>query len=93
MIKSFKDREAEIIFNRGYSKKLPHTIQRLALRKLLMVHRAIELKDLRSPPGNHLEILKGNRKEQYSIRINQQWRICFYWNRGEACEVEIVDYH
>jgi proteic killer suppression protein len=93
MIKSFKDKETRIIFERGYSIKLPSTIQRVALRKIMMIHHAMEVKDLRSPPGNYLEALKDNRKGQYSIRINKQWRICFIWDRNAAYEVEIVDYH
>ena len=68
-------------------------IERVARRKLLFLHRAAKLDDLKSPPGNRLEALKGNRKGQYSIRVNDQWRICFVWEDGEATEVEIVDYH
>lgn len=66
---------------------------RIARRKLLVLHRAVSLNDLRVPPGNRLEALRGNRKGQYSIRINDQWRICFVWSQGDAYEVEIVDYH
>lgn len=69
------------------------SIERIARRKLLVLHRAKALQDLRVPPGNRLEILKGSRKGQYSIRINDQWRICFVWTEGDAYEVEIVDYH
>lgn len=93
MIKSFKSREAEKIFNREHSLKLPPDIQRTALRKLLMIHAAFAVNDLRIPPANHLEQLKGVRRGQYSIRINDQWRICFVWQSGDAYEVEISDYH
>jgi len=93
MIKSFKDNEAEKIFQRQFSRKLPHDIQRTALRKLRMLNRAMNLNDLRVPPNNRLEKLKGDRQEQYSIRINDQWRICFIWDDSDAYEVEIIDYH
>jgi proteic killer suppression protein len=93
MIQSFKDREAERIFNRQRSPKLPHNIQQVALRKLRMLNRATTLNDLRVPPANRLEKLKGNREGQYSIRINDQWRICFEWLDSDAYAVEIVDYH
>lgn len=93
MIKSFKSKEAEKIFNREYSLKLPLDIQRTALRKLLMIHAALVINDLRIPPANHLEQLKGARRGQCSIRINNQWRICFIWQAGDAYEVEIEDYH
>ena len=93
MIKGFKDKEAEKLFHREPSKKLPQEIQRSALRKLRMLNRAITLEDLRIPPGNRLEALKGDREGQYSIRINDQWRICFLWQDGEVFQVEIVDYH
>ena len=93
MIKSFKDKETERIFNRRYSKKLPHDIQRRAYAKLIQIHRAHEIKDLNSLPGNRFEYLKGDRKGQCSIRINNQWRICFVWEEPDAYEVEIVDYH
>jgi len=93
MIKSFKSREAEKIFNREYSLKLPSDIQRTALRKLLMIHASVTINDLRVPPANHLERLKGNRQGKYSIRINEQWRICFTWRQSDAYEVEIEDYH
>jgi toxin HigB-1 len=93
MIKSFKSKEAEKIFSREYSLKLPSDIQRTALRKLLMIHAAIAINDLRIPPANRLEQLKGARHGQYSIRINDQWRICFVWQSGDAYEVEIEDYH
>lgn len=93
MIQSFRDKETEKIFRRELSKKLPHDIQRLALRKLLMINAAHDWHDLKVPPGNRLEELRGDRKGQYSIRINQQWRICFKWTKGNADEVEVVDYH
>lgn len=93
MIKSFKSKETEKIFNREYSLKLPSAIQRIALRKLWMIDAAQTINDLRIPPANHLEQLKGNRQGQHSIRINIQWRICFKWHQGDAYEVEIIDYH
>ncbi|KAA3596627.1 MAG: type II toxin-antitoxin system RelE/ParE family toxin [Candidatus Scalindua sp. AMX11] len=93
MIKSFRCKETEKIFNRLSSRKLPHDIQRIALRKLRMLNRAIKLKDLKVPPSNHLESLHGDRKGQHSIRINDQWRICFKWSNGEVKSVEITDYH
>ena len=93
MIKSFKCKETLKIFELVGSKKLPTNIQRVALRKLEMLNYAAELNDLKVPPANRLEPLRGNRKGQYSIRINNQWRICFYWRSGNAYKVEIVDYH
>jgi len=93
MIQSFKDKEAERIFSRQRSRKLPDNIQQVVLRKLRMINRAITLNDLRISPANRLEKLKGNRQGQYSIRINNQWRICFEWLDGDAYKVEIVDYH
>jgi proteic killer suppression protein len=93
MILSFKDAETQNIFNRNFSRKLPQAIQPVALRKLRMLHWATTLIDLRVPPANRLEKLKGNRQNHYSIRINDQWRICFEWEQGNAYEVEIVDYH
>ncbi|MFZ5452086.1 MAG: type II toxin-antitoxin system RelE/ParE family toxin [Thermodesulfobacteriota bacterium] len=93
MIKGFKDREAERLFNREPSRKLGPEIQRLGLRKLRMLHQAKTLDDLRVPPGNRLEALKGDRQGRYSIRINDRWRICFVWEQGDVYEVEIVDYH
>jgi proteic killer suppression protein len=93
MIKSFRDKEAEKIFNRRFSGKLPQNIQDLARRKLVMLDAASELKDLRVPPGNRLEALRGDRKRQHSIRINDQWRVCFRWQGRDAHEVEIADYH
>ena len=93
MIRSFKDKEAEKIFKRQRSSKLPEPMQRVALRKLRMLNRAENLNDLRVPPANRLEKLKGNRLGQHSIRINDQWRICFKWDGSDAFQVEIVDYH
>ena len=93
VIKSFKCRETEKIFKRICSKKFPDTIQRTALRKLRMLNRAEDLNDLRMPPGNRLEALKGKRKGRFSIRINDQWRICFIWKEKDALDVEITDYH
>ena len=93
MIKSLKDKEAERLFSREPSRKLSPEILRIGLRKLRMLNRAKTLDDLRIPPGNRLEALKGDRLEQYSIRINDRWRICFVWEQGDVYEVEIVDYH
>lgn len=93
MIKDFKCKETELIFNGLFSKKLPQNIQRLAERKLIMVHRASTINDLRIPPANRLEALSGNRDGQHSIRINNQWRICFEWREYGVYGVEIVDYH
>ena len=93
MIKSFRCRETERLFLRESAKKIPRDLQRGALRKLLMLHAAASLDDLRSPPGNRLEALRGNRGGQHSIRINDQLRVCFIWQESNAWEVEIVDYH
>jgi toxin HigB-1 len=93
MIRSFKDKEAEKIFNRERSRKLPEDLQRTALRKLRMLNRAMNLDDLRVPPANRLEKMRGDRADQYSIRINNQWRVCFKWSGNDAFEVEIADYH
>ncbi|MDO8593166.1 MAG: type II toxin-antitoxin system RelE/ParE family toxin [bacterium] len=93
MIKSFACKETQKIFNREYSLKLPSLIQRTAMRKLWMINAASSINDLRIPPANYLEKLIGKRKEQYSIRINYQWRICFKWHLHDAYEVEIIDYH
>ncbi|MBK6326954.1 MAG: type II toxin-antitoxin system RelE/ParE family toxin [Chloroflexi bacterium] len=93
MIRNFRDREAERIFHREFSRKLPQDIQQRAFRKLRMLNRAVSLDDLRIPPSNRLEQLHGDRAGQYSIRVNQQWRICFEWRDGDAHAVEIVDYH
>jgi toxin HigB-1 len=83
----------EKVWNLEFSKKLPPDIQQRALRKLYMLQRAVELRDLAVPPSNHLEQLHGERMGQHSIRINNQWRICFVWDAGNATAVEIVDYH
>ena len=93
MIHSFADRETERVFARERSKKLPPDVQRTGLRKLLMLDAAEELRDLRVPPGNRLEALSGDRKGQHSIRINEQWRVCFVWTKAGPESVEIVDYH
>ena len=93
MIKTFADRETEKIFRQEFSRKLPQTIQRVALRKLLMINAAMTPNDLRIPPANHLEALSGDREGQFSIRINGQYRICFVWDGNDAEQVEIVDYH
>ena len=93
MIRSFGDKNTERLFRRQPVRKLPPAIQRVALRKLRQIDAATSLDDLRVPPGNRLEKLTGDRAEQHSIRINDQWRICFRWSDGDAYEVEIVDYH
>ena len=93
MIQDFLCKETEKIWRGKSSRRLPSGIQRVALRKLTQLSAAAILDDLRVPPGNRLEALKGNRAGQYSIRINDQWRICFRWKEGHAHEVEIVDYH
>jgi proteic killer suppression protein len=93
MIKSFHGKETEKIWAGQRSRRLPQAIQQLARRKLRMLNNAHSLDDLRIPPANRLERLKGDRAGQYSIRINDQWRICFIWKRGDALDVEIVDYH
>lgn len=93
MIRSFRDRETQKLFERQRSRKLPREIERVARRRLLVVDAADKLEDLRIPPGNRLEKLAGRRRGQYSIRINDRWRICFRWQRGDAFDVEIVDYH
>jgi proteic killer suppression protein len=93
MIKSFRCQETEIIFNGSQSKKFPADIQVRAERKLRMIDSSEKLDDLRMPPGNHLESLFGDRKGQWSIKINDKYRICFEWRDGEAKNVEIVDYH
>jgi toxin HigB-1 len=93
VIKSFRDRETERIFRRRFSRKLPADIQRIAYRKLVQLDAATRLDTLRVPPGNRLEALGRDRAGQHSIRINDQWRICFVWRDGDAHAVEIVDYH
>ena len=93
MIGSFASKETKSIFDGQVSRKLPRDIQQTARRKLLYLHDAEDLRDLRAPPGNRLEKLHGDREGQYSIRINDQWRICFHWEGDRALDVEIVDYH
>lgn len=93
MIRSFRCKETEKIFSRQVSRRLPRDIQQIALRKLRMLNRAVTLQDLRVPPANRLEKLRGDRAGEYSIRINDQWRICFEWREGDAHNVEITDYH
>jgi toxin HigB-1 len=93
VIKTFKNAETQKIYQRDRSRKLPADIQQGALRKLRMINNAVNLIDLRVPPANHLEKLGGDRKGQYSVRINDQWRICFEWQNGDVFNVEITDYH
>jgi proteic killer suppression protein len=93
MIQSFGDNEAELIWSGRRSRKLPSEIQAVALRKLRLLNQARVLADLRVPPGNRLEALKADRQGAHSIRINDQWRICFVWDEGGPRDVEIVDYH
>ncbi len=92
MIKSFCCKETEKLFHRESSFKFKN-IERVGMRKLWMIDAAVNINDLRIPPANHLEKLLGNRKGQHSVRINEQWRICFAWKNGDAYEVEIIDYH
>jgi len=93
VIASFADKQAEALWHRRPVKKLPPKLQRTALRKLAMLDAATALADLHVPPGNRLEALKGDRRGQHSIRINEQWRICSRWRGGNAHDVEVVDYH
>ncbi len=93
MISSFREQETEKIFRRQFSPRLPQDVQRSARRKLEVLDSAETSEDLRIPPANRLEKLSGDREGQYSIRINDQWRICFTWREGNASDVEIVDYH
>jgi proteic killer suppression protein len=93
VIKTFKDDETQKIYHRQRSRKLPADIQQVALRKLRMINNAISINDLRVPPANRLEKLSGNRAGQWSIRINDQWRVCFRWEGSDAYDVEITDYH
>lgn len=93
MIKSFGEKETRKIWQGRYSKRLPRDIQQLARRKLRLINNARTLTDLRLPPANRLEPLRGQRAGQHSIRINDQWRICFIWKAGHVFDVEIVDYH
>ena len=92
MIRSFRGKEAQALFE-GQSSRRLQQIARIAQRKLMQLHAATQLRDLGIFPGNHLEALKGDRKGQHSIRVNDQYRICFVWSDGDAFEVEIVDYH
>jgi len=93
VIKSFRGKEAEKVWSREYSKRLPRDIQERALMKLQQLNAAVALRDLSIPVSNQIEALKGDRKGEYSIRVNQQWRICFKWRDGHAFDVEIVDYY
>ena len=93
MIRSFRDWETKNVFERERSRRLAPDVQRRAHRKLLLLDAAEALDDLRVPPGNRLERLSGDRAGQRSIRVNDQWRICFRWDRGDAYDVEITDYH
>jgi toxin HigB-1 len=93
MIVSFRSKEAEYIWNGVFSKKIPPQIQDIIRRKLRMINNSHTINDLRIPPSNRLEQLKGDRKGQYSIRINDQWRICFEWIDGNVHNIDIVDYH
>ena len=93
MIRSFRCKETEKLFGRVFSRKLPHDVQRVARRKLEILDAAETLDDLRKPPANRLEKLLGKRAGQHSIRINDQWRLCFVWREDNAYDVEIVDYH
>ena len=93
MIRSFHDADTERVFKRQFVRKFPHDIQQRAFKRLNAIDAAVKLEDLRLPPSNQLEALKGDRKGQHSIRINDQWRICFVWRSGHAEQVGIVDYH
>jgi proteic killer suppression protein len=93
MIVSFRDRHTEEFWRLGTGKVVPANLRRVAMRKLKLVSDAAALRDLRVPPGNHLEELKGDRAGQYSIRINRRYRVCFYWRGENAHQIEIVDYH
>jgi toxin HigB-1 len=93
MIASFRDSDTESLWQSGKSRRLPSDLQRRAFHKLAVLNAAIALENLRVPPGNHLEALRGTRSGQYSIRVNDQYRICFVWRAGNAFDVEIVDYH
>jgi len=93
VIGSFKDRVTEELWQRGYSRRLGADLSRVARRKVAQIHFATRLEDLRVPPGNRLESLRGDRAGQHSIRVNDQWRICFVWRESEAYDIELVDYH
>lgn len=93
MIRSFRCHETEKVYRRALSRRLPQDVQRAAMRKLWILDAATDLNELRVPPANRLEALHGDRSGQHSIRVNQQWRVCFRWQNGDAHDVEIVDYH
>jgi proteic killer suppression protein len=93
VIVSFADADTELLWDTGQSRRIPANIRTSALKKLFILRRAVQLSDLMAPPGNRLETLTGDRKGQHSIRINNQFRLCFRWSDGDAYEVEIVDYH
>ena len=93
MIKSFRNQAARAAWERRFIKGVPREVLRIGNRKLLQLHNARSLNDLRAPPGNRLEALSGERRGQHSMRINDQWRVCFSWDDGDAYQVEIVDYH
>ena len=93
MIRSFADRETERLFARTPGRRFPAQLHRVMLRKLVQLDAAERLDDLRMPPGNRLEALKGDQRGQHSIRVNDQWRVCFRWRDGDAHDVEVVDYH
>jgi proteic killer suppression protein len=93
MLASFRDADTELLWQTGRSRKFPANLRMRALKKLFLLHASVTLDNLRVPPGNRLEVLHGQRKGQHSIRINDQYRICFVWREGNAYEVEIVDYH
>ena len=93
MIRSFGSKDTERIWHEQYVKRVDRTVQRATLRKLELIHAAKDVEDLRVPPGNRLELLVGDRRGQYSIRVNAQWRLCFVWREGGADNVELVDYH
>ena len=93
MIKSFRNEFARAAWGRRFTKGIPNDAVKVANRKLMQLNSALSLNDLKAPPGNRLERLSGNRSGQYSIRVNDQWRICFRWAAGDAFDVEIVDYH
>ncbi|MFW6159801.1 MAG: type II toxin-antitoxin system RelE/ParE family toxin [Acidobacteriota bacterium] len=93
MIKSFGDKETKKVYQREFSKEFPVDVQKIGLRKLRMLNNSQSLQDLKAPPGNRLEKLGEERQGQYSIRINEQWRVCFVWRKNDAYGVEITDYH
>jgi toxin HigB-1 len=93
MIVSFRDKETERLWQSGKNRRLPADLQRRAFKKLAILNAAVTLDNLKVPPGNQLEALRGNRAGQYSIRVSNQYRVCFVWRGGNAFEVEIVDYH